>query len=188
MRPASANARQRVAVARDPSPAHLTDESRDRAQRRGRPALEAKRVRSDEDARIVHRKRRDVVIEGTFGAVLKEILFDVGYVESAHQRALLVEIGPDGANRFGAAEISADRDEQILLVQRLHESEVLLPGEEALRFSIVVVRRPGETGKRAAAHSPGSSQCAPGPAACRNVGTIPDECGTDGLELGGFVG
>src|SRR5439155_25240824 len=123
---ASANAPERVVVARDPSAAHLTDESRDRAQRLGRPALEAKRVRPDEDARIVYRKRRDVVIESARFAVLKEILFDVGQVEGTHDRALLLEIGADGADRFRTAEISADRDDEILLVQRLHEPEVLL--------------------------------------------------------------
>src|SRR5262249_55600734 len=73
----SPNARERVAVARDPSPAHFTEESCNGAQRLARPTLAAKRIRPDEDARVVHWKRGDVLIERARLAVLKQILFDV---------------------------------------------------------------------------------------------------------------
>src|SRR5262245_491822 len=105
----SSNARECVAVVRDPSAPHFAEEPTDRAQRVPRPTLAAKGVWTDEHAAIVHGERRDVVEEGARLAVLKEILLDVGRVKSAHDGTPALEVGPDGANCLGTREVSADR-------------------------------------------------------------------------------
>src|SRR5262245_57710397 len=112
----SADARERIAVARDPSAQHFTKEPCNGTQRLAGPTLAAKRVRTNEHAAIVHGERRDVVVEGFRFAVRKEILLDVGDIEGAHDRTPCLKVVPDGADRLGAGEVSADRHNEILLL------------------------------------------------------------------------
>src|SRR6185503_18895830 len=115
-------------------------------------------------------------------AVLEEVLLDVGDVERAYGNGSRPGPAPDSADGLWPGEVAHDRDDQVLLLHRLDEPEVVLGGQIALRRAVhvrledhlFVGREPAATARSVEARHDGRVP---------QSRALPEECEVDGLEL-----
>src|SRR5437667_11970141 len=96
---------------------------------------------ADEGARAVERQCRDVLAERRPLAILIQVLFDVRKIKRADSRAVGAQVSADGANRFWTAEVSDNRDHEIVRLQLLEEGKAIFRRQVASRHSGAVVFR-----------------------------------------------
>src|SRR6185436_17112847 len=110
---------------------------------------------ADEEAPLVNRQLAHVLSETVERSALEEILLNIRSVKGGHRKTVLAQIVSHCCQGLLSAEISHDRNYQILPLQVAHEFIVLFGCKEVAEFAILI--RLGDevlhAGKETAAHA-----------------------------------